>query len=154
MNAVELSHVGFSYGRDKALDDVSLSLGVGVYGLLGPNGAGKTTLMNVLSTLEKPSHGSLYAMGADATTHDGVKQARKRLGYLPQRFTLMELSSVLRNVRYAGWAHGMRLRDADLSARQAIREVGLEGMESRPVRSLSGGHASTCRYCMCGRYAP
>lgn len=136
---IKLSKVSFSYGKKRALTDVSLTLGTGVYGLLGPNGAGKTTLMNVLSTLDEPSNGVVRVLDVDATERRGRKIIRSRLGYLPQRFELMESSSLLRNVRYAAWAHGMRFAAADQASRQMIHEVGLDEMAHASVRSLSGG---------------
>lgn len=139
ISEIQVQDVCFSYGRHKALNDVSFSLHPGVVGLLGPNGAGKTTLMNLLSTLETPQRGAILLDGQSVTTSDGRKKARPRIGYLPQRFELMESSSLLRNVRYAAWAHGLSYNMAEEAAHKAIALVGLADVELRPVRSLSGG---------------
>src|SRR5687768_4687663 len=68
----------------QALNDVTLSIGNGLFGLLGPNGAGKSTLMRTLATLQEPDAGRIHLDGrdvlADPQTH------RRGLGYLPQDF--------------------------------------------------------------------
>lgn len=48
-----------NYGRKMILDNISLTIGSGMFGLLGRNGAGKTTLLQILSTLRKPTSGAI-----------------------------------------------------------------------------------------------
>ena len=55
MNAIEVHHISKSYGKVKALEDVSFSVGKGeVFGLIGPDGAGKTSMYRILCTLLLP----------------------------------------------------------------------------------------------------
>lgn len=68
----------------KALDNVSLTLPIGMYGLLGPNGAGKSTLMRTLATLQEPDSGSARLGDIDVLKQKDA--LRQRLGYLPQEF--------------------------------------------------------------------
>src|SRR5215470_14380134 len=68
----------------KALDNVSLTIPLGMYGLLGPNGAGKSTLMRTLATLQEPDAGSIHLGDIDVLKHK--EEVRRRLGYLPQDF--------------------------------------------------------------------
>ena len=49
----------------KALDDVNLEIGKGMFGLLGPNGAGKSSLMRTIATLQSPDSGSIHLNGID-----------------------------------------------------------------------------------------
>ncbi|MEZ4236292.1 MAG: ATP-binding cassette domain-containing protein [Myxococcota bacterium] len=74
----------------RALDDVSLELGAGMFGLLGPNGAGKSTLMRTLATLQDVDAGSavLSVDGAPLDLLADKERARRVLGYLPQDFGL------------------------------------------------------------------
>src|SRR5437588_12969738 len=68
----------------KALDNVSLTIPVGMFGLLGPNGAGKSTLMRTLATLQEPDSGSIRLGELDVLRDkEGL---RRCLGYLPQEF--------------------------------------------------------------------
>jgi len=70
----------------QALDNVTLTIGAGMFGLLGPNGAGKSTLMRTIATLQEADSGSITLDGLDVLhDKDGV---RRRLGYLPQEFGL------------------------------------------------------------------
>jgi len=50
---IELTDVTRTFGRNKAVDGVSLAVGPGVFGLLGPNGAGKTSLLRMLATVSE-----------------------------------------------------------------------------------------------------
>ncbi len=68
----------------RALNDISLSIGPGMFGLLGPNGAGKSTLMRTIATLQQADQGSITFDGIDVSKDP--QQVRERLGYLPQDF--------------------------------------------------------------------
>jgi ABC-2 type transport system ATP-binding protein len=68
----------------RALDDVSLTIGNGLFGLLGPNGAGKSSLMRTIATLQEPDRGTITFDGDDITTNP--RALRGKLGYLPQQF--------------------------------------------------------------------
>src|SRR5277367_5835028 len=68
----------------RALDNVSLTIPVGMYGLLGPNGAGKSTLMRTIATLQEPDSGEIHLGTLDVLRQK--QEIRKTLGYLPQEF--------------------------------------------------------------------
>lgn len=70
----------------RALNNVSLTIGTGMFGLLGPNGAGKSTLMRTIATLQLPDTGSIRFGDLDVLAQPG--ELRKILGYLPQEFGL------------------------------------------------------------------
>ncbi len=70
----------------KALDNVNLEIGTGMFGLLGPNGAGKSSLMRTISTLQEPDSGSIQFGDIDVLKQKD--EVRKILGYLPQEFGL------------------------------------------------------------------
>ena len=80
--AIRLDHVTKRYGKVVALDDLSLSVGHGVFGFLGPNGAGKTTAVKILLGLTRPTSGS----GTLAGYPFGSKFSLGRIGYLPELF--------------------------------------------------------------------
>jgi len=71
-------------GGVRALDNVSLEIGQGMFGLLGPNGAGKSTLMRSVATLQTPTSGKIQFDDIDVIREP--EKLRRLLGYLPQDF--------------------------------------------------------------------
>ena len=90
---LDIKNLTKTFGTFKALDDVSLTLGPGLFGLLGPNGAGKSTLMRTLATLQEPTSGTVTFNGVDITEKPDV--VRRVLGYLPQDFGVYPRMSAL-----------------------------------------------------------
>ena len=73
-NAIEADGLVKLFGRQRAVDGVSLAVPTGsVYGVLGPNGAGKTTTIRMLATLLRPDGGEARIFG-----HDVVREADRR----------------------------------------------------------------------------
>ena len=67
MSCIDVNHLSKSYGSVNAVNDLILSVKKGqVFGFLGPNGAGKSTTIKLLTTLIRPSSGSLSILGIDA----------------------------------------------------------------------------------------
>lgn len=122
-------------GREFAVRDVSLTVPAGaVYGLLGPNGAGKTTTLRLVLGLLRPGAGEVEILGMDARRHPA--EARRRLGYVPERPGLPGWMTVRRAMRhhaafFPGWSDAYA---AELRARMGIPE-------DRPVGQLSKGQA-------------
>ncbi len=82
---LELTGVSHVYANGtRALDEVSLSVPMGMFGLLGPNGAGKSTLMRTVATLQTPTTGSIRFGDVDVIAQP--ERLRETLGYLPQDF--------------------------------------------------------------------
>lgn len=81
---LKITDLSKKFGDFTAVDNLNVTMTMGVYGLLGVNGAGKTTLMRMLCTLLKSTSGTIYCDGNDIFNMDG--EYRKLLGYLPQEF--------------------------------------------------------------------
>lgn len=82
---LQISSLNKTYSNGvKALNDVHLKIGPGMFGLLGPNGAGKSSLMRTIATLQEPDSGSLTFNGVDVAREK--EKIRATLGYLPQEF--------------------------------------------------------------------
>jgi ABC-2 type transport system ATP-binding protein len=80
-----ISNLSKTYpGGVRALRDVSLTIGTGMFGLLGPNGAGKSTLMRTIATLQEADTGTIFLDSLDVLTEK--HEVRRRLGFLPQEF--------------------------------------------------------------------
>jgi len=82
---LRISNISKTYGNGlKALDNVNLTIGKGMFGLLGPNGAGKSSLMRTIAGLQAPDSGEIFLGDLNALTQK--EELRKILGYLPQDF--------------------------------------------------------------------
>lgn len=125
-------------GGVNALDDVSLTIGPGMFGLLGPNGAGKSTLMRIIATLQTPSAGFVRFDGIDVLKDP--QALRRTLGYLPQDFgvyprvsaeAMLDHLAVLK-----GYAERGERRDV---VESLLRQVNLWDQRKRALAGYSGG---------------
>ena len=134
--AIIVSHVSKSYGRVKALDDVSFSVGKGeVFGLIGPDGAGKTSLYRILSTLLLADEGTATVDGFDVVRQ--MKDIRKRVGYMPGRFSLYQDLTVRENLEFFATLFGTTV-DKGYDSIKAIYSQ-IERFSNRKAGALSGG---------------
>ncbi len=124
------------YGGVTALDNVSLEIESGeMFGLIGPDGAGKSTLYRILATLLRPDSGSTSLLGLDAVRN--YRELRRRIGYMPERFSLYQDMTVMENLRFFASLFGVRIDDSyDLIA-PVFRQ--LEKFPDRMAGKLSGG---------------
>ena len=103
---VECRHLTRRFGAFTAADDVSFQVRPGeIFGLLGPNGAGKSTTFKMLCGLLKPSAGEARVAGLDLRRASG--QAKGRLGYMAQKFSLYGLLSVRQNLAFYAGVQGL-----------------------------------------------
>jgi len=136
-NIIELKNIVFSYGDLKAVDNVTLEVGKGIYGLLGPNGAGKTTLMKVILGFLTPSSGMGTVLGHDiANSHLEVK---KKIGYMPETDCLIPGMDAVTLTAYLGELSGMPRQEAMKRAHEVLYYVGLEESRYRKVETYSSG---------------
>lgn len=106
---IAVDHLSRMFGAFKAVDDVSFSVKRGeVFGLLGPNGAGKSTTFRILCGLLPPSSGSGTVAGIDLG--HARADARQRIGYMAQRFSLYGDLSGRENLRFMAGAYGLDRR--------------------------------------------
>ncbi len=87
MKAVKVENLYKSYGAVQALNDLSFQVEAGqIYGIIGPDGAGKTSLFRILTTLLLADKGPASVDGFDVVKD--YKEIRRRIGYMPGRFSL------------------------------------------------------------------
>ena len=136
MNAIEVSHIFKSYGKVKALTDVSFTVGQGeVFGLIGPDGAGKTTLFRILCTLLLPDQGSATVDGFDVVRQ--MAEIRRRVGYMPGRFSLYQDLTVQENLEFFATLFGTTVEAGYDSIKAIYGQI--ERFRDRKAGDLSGG---------------
>ena len=136
---VTLADVHRSFGKNKAVDGVSLELGTGVFGLLGPNGAGKTSLLRMLATVLPPSSGQIALLGRDPRRPAARREIRRRLGYLPQNLGYYPAFTVVEFVEYFALLKEMPSAAVPKAVAAAVERVDLGAKARAKLRTLSGG---------------
>ena len=136
MPALELTHAGKRYGARDALGGVSIRLGDGeTLGLLGPNGAGKTTALRLLLGFCRPTSGSVQLRGLSPTR----REARRSLGYLPERLVLPDRMNVARLVEYHATLMGIEGAERARVTAETLERVGLSERAHDRIADLSKG---------------
>ncbi|WP_395697995.1 ABC transporter ATP-binding protein [Methylocella sp.] len=136
--ALAVSRVSHSYGKRKALDEVSFDVPQGRFAvLLGLNGAGKSTLFSLVTRLFAVTHGSISIFGFDVSRDPG--EALRRLGVVFQARTLDLDLTVAQNLSYHAALHGISAREAKARARDALARVDMLDRLEDKARALSGG---------------
>lgn len=136
MSIIEINNLSKSYGKTKALDNVSFNVERGeLFGLIGPDGAGKTTLFRLLTTLLTPDEGSATVDGRDIVKD--YLNIRSAVGYMPGRFSLYPDLTVEENLEFFAALFGVTVKESyDLIA-PIYRQI--EPFRKRRAGKLSGG---------------
>ncbi len=136
--ALDVAHVSHSYGKRKALDDVSFSVPPASFTvLLGLNGAGKSTLFSLITRLYGVRHGAISIFGWDVSRTPG--EALRRLGVVFQARTLDLDLSVEQNLGYHAALHGIGAAEAKERSADVLAKVDMLDRIHDKVRALSGG---------------
>mgnify|MGYP002518956002 CR=1 FL=1 len=143
---IVISHITKTFsgkGKDVvALSDVSLNIASGtIFGIIGYSGGGKSTLVRCINGLEVPESGSVIVDGDDITklSHRQLRERRKSIGMIFQRFNLLENATARGNVALALAQRGLSKAEVKARADALLGEVGLDGKEDSYPSQLSGG---------------
>jgi len=133
---IQVNDIRKSYGKVKAVDGVSFSIGKGeVFGLLGPNGAGKSTMIRMLTCLTVPDGGSANIEGRDVVAE--ASAIKSRIGVVPQENNLDRELSVEENLLIYGLLH--KVPDLKVRITEVLTDVDLLERRESLVGGLSGG---------------
>ena len=136
MQAIEVSHISKSYGKVKALLDVSFAVEKGeVFGLIGPDGAGKTSMFRILCTLLLADEGTATVDGFDVVKQ--MTDIRKRVGYMPGKFSLYQDLTVEENLKFFATLFGTTVDEGYDSIKAIYSQI--ERFKDRKAGALSGG---------------
>ena len=151
MNIIEVNGVSKHFGRVTALENVSLSISRGeVFGIIGPDGAGKTTLYRILCTLLIPETGRATVEGFDTVSQ--MKEIRRRLGYMPGRFSLYQDLTVEENLKFFATLFGTSVEAGYDSIKAIYRQI--ERFRNRKAGALSGGMKQKLALCCALVHSP
>ena len=135
-NEIVIRHLNKFYGKKRALCDVDLTIGQGMFGLLGRNGAGKTTLMKTLATLLHKNTGDIFICGIPV---EHAREVRSITGYLPQEFSCYPGMTVWEALDYLGVLSGMDSKARKERIELLLQKVNLTEHRHKKVKALSGG---------------
>ncbi len=121
-----------------ALNQLNLEIPGGIFGLLGENGAGKTTLMQILTTIQRPSEGSV-SMDGVLYSETSYEKIQKKIGYLPQEIDLYPNLTVEECLEYMGALAGIPKAVCKKRIDEYLEKTGLCGHRKKKMRQLSGG---------------
>ena len=136
---LQVEHLTRRYGPVTAVDDLSFEISeVGVYGFLGPNGAGKSTTMNIMTGCLSATAGTVKISGYDI--YDQPREAKRRIGYLPEQPPLYLAETPEEYLRFVGEAKGLRGQTLRQQMEAVIEETGIGEMRGRRIDALSKGY--------------
>lgn len=122
----------------KAIDNLNLEIGTGMFGLLGPNGAGKSSLMRTIATLQSPDSGSIQF--GDINVLEDKMALRKVLGYLPQSFGVYPKMSAEKLLDYFATLKGVSSKsDREALVKEVLEITNLYDVRKKDVAGYSGG---------------
>jgi ABC-2 type transport system ATP-binding protein len=136
--AIGADKISIHFGSFQAVKEVTLSVRYGeIFGLLGANGAGKTTTIKMLCGLLTPSDGEMTLAGEKSNLRSS--DLRRRIGYMSQKFTLYDDSSILENLQFYCGVYEVPKSERQEKINWVLDTCGLRGQEKLLAKSLPGG---------------
>lgn len=140
MTAVSVKNITKTYGKKKdvvtALQDISFDVEQGeLFGIIGPDGAGKTSLFRILTTLLLADSGTAVVDGFDVVKD--FKEIRKRVGYMPGKFSLYQDLTVQENLDFFATIFNTSIEENYDLIKDIYQQI--EPFKTRPAGKLSGG---------------
>ena len=135
---IEIRGLHHAYKRQQALRGVSFSVEQGsIHGFVGPNGAGKTTTLKILATLLKPQCGTVRVFGFEVV--DDYKQVRRKIGFMPDHFSLYRQMTVQEYLDFFAAAYGMDVRERTRVVGDVLVLTDMESRRNDLIKGLSRG---------------
>ena len=144
MSAITINDISKNYGDTKALSNVSFNVNNGeIFGLIGPDGAGKSTLIRILTTLLLADRGEATVAGFDVVKN--YAEIRKKVGYMPGKFSLYSDLSIWENLNFFATVFGTTIEENYENIKDIY--VQIEPFKHRRAGQLSGGMKQKLALC-------
>ncbi|GAA4270584.1 ABC transporter ATP-binding protein [Hyunsoonleella aestuarii] len=141
-NLLEVNQVSKSFGKFKALNQVSISVPKGsIFGLLGPNGAGKTTLIRIVNQITMPDSGSVHLDG-ELLQDKHIKD----IGYLPEERGLYKSMKVGEQALYLAQLKGLSKSEAKARLKDWFERLEIGDWWNKKIQELSKGMAQKIQF--------
>ena len=136
--AIKIINLFKSYENVKAVNGIDLEIKKGeFYGLLGPNGAGKSTTINSITSLVKPSNGSIEIFGKNI--EEDFRFARSKVGIAHQEVSQDWFFPIEQLLYFQAGFYGILKNDSKERIEYLLNKLGLYKHKSKKMRELSGG---------------
>jgi len=136
--AIEARSLSKKFKATAAVSNLTLQIAPGeIFGLLGPDGAGKTTTMRLLSTAMEQSSGEAKISGMDVKTEE--EKIRRKIGYMPQGFSLYRDLSVNENIEFFAEIYQIEKAAWSKKKDELLAFTNLAQFKNRKACNLSGG---------------
>lgn len=126
-----------------ALRGVDVTINEGEFtAIVGPSGSGKSTLLHIIGCLDEPTKGSVFIADKNVAGYNKKQLAflrRENIGFIFQAYNLIPVLTVMENVSFPLTLLGESAKIIKEKTMEAIKSVGLEGLEKRKPKELSGG---------------
>jgi putative ABC transport system ATP-binding protein len=126
-----------------ALQDIDLNIKEGEFvGIMGPSGAGKTTLLNIISTIDKPSSGTVTIDGEDIVKMSEEKLSvfrRNKLGFIFQDFNLLDTLTVEENIILPLTLSKVNINEIEKRLKEVSLSLGIDDILNKYPYEISGG---------------
>ena len=144
MSAISVQNIKRNYGKVEALKGLSFEVDKGeIFGIIGPDGAGKTTLFRILTTLLLADSGTAIVDGNDVVKE--FKEIRKKVGYMPGRFSLYQDLSVEENLKVFATIFDTTIQENYHLIKDIYQQI--EPFKTRRASALSGGMKQKLALC-------
>jgi len=142
-NLLELHNLKKYYATQKAVDDISFSIGQGsIFGLLGPNGAGKTTLLRMITGIFYPDSGNIQFDGKEFDPLNDII----KIGYMPEERGLYKKMKIGEQVLYLAQLKGLSKNDAMAKIKFWFKRLEMESWWNKKVEDLSKGMSQKLQF--------
>ncbi len=150
---IQVNRLERRFGDFRAVKGISFSVRRGeIFGLLGANGAGKSTTFRILCGLLPASGGEVAVAGYDLRRAGAA--ARRRLGYMAQRFSLYGNMTVAQNLRFFASAYGLQGKTREQRIRWALETFALQRYADSNSGELSLGHRQRLAFAVALMHEP